>query len=100
MTLKSIYIGEGYANNPSNFVYVVCWWAEQRHLPGLHAWIKELDSYDTHAQAQILIDWIDKYCGYDEINNCIQVLTEMNNDLKYDDNGYVVGTGDEEDENY
>lgn len=89
MTLQSIYTGEGYGNNPSNFIYVVSWWAEQRNLPGLHAWIKRFSSYSSFDQAQILIDWIDKYCSFDEVNNCIQVLTEMNEDLYYDSDGYV-----------
>ena len=85
MTLQSIYSGEGYFNNPSNFVYVVINWAHTQNLPGLKAWISEFPEYSCPDQAQILIDWIDKYCNSNEVESCIRFLTDMNENIVYND---------------
>ncbi len=83
MTLQSIYSGEGYFNNPSNFVYVVSNWAALQNLPGLEAWMAKFSDYSMDDQAQILIDWIDKYCNSNEVDSCIRFLTDMNENIVY-----------------
>lgn len=106
MTLESIFNGEGFAKQPAQFVEIVCNWASQNKYPGwgLLAWIEKLHHYSLDEQAQILVDWIDKYSTVPQRDSCIQFIMDTLNpesideditvdddsDLVYDDMGYAV----------
>lgn len=90
MTLRSIYEGEfGYADG--QFVELVSRWAGSQSLSGLEAWMDVFHKYDTSDQANILCDWIDKYCSTCEVESCIRYLLDITGYTNYDEQGFIIG---------
>jgi len=77
MTLRSVYIGEGFATKfPGQFVRIMKMWVYQTRCRELMALINQLGGRSLSDQAELLVNWIDNNATIGQRDSCIQYLID------------------------
>jgi hypothetical protein len=76
VTLRSVFIGEGFYKAPGQFLAIIKNWAAQNKDRRLWALIDQINAYPLCQQAEWLVDWIDRQASIYQRHNCIQFILD------------------------
>lgn len=76
MSLSSVFIGEGYASSPGQFLQIMQQWIYQNRSSDLMAFFEELEGHTASDQAEMLVEWMDENATKGQRDSCIQFLMD------------------------
>jgi len=95
MSLRSVYVGEGFATSPEQFLSIIQQWIYQNRSSDLMAYFEELERHSASDQAEMLVEWMDENASKGQRDSCIQFIMDVigqsdgdNQDICQDDEFY------------